>query len=518
MYLTQGLHRVVQQHGSRAATVFGQRRTTFSVLVDRVSRLAGALGRLGLGAGDRIGLLALNSDRYVEGLLAAWWLGAVATPLNTRWSPAEIAYALNDCEVRLLVVDDAFAPMVSELKTRAPALREVIHAGDQHLPEGQLAWEALIESGEPVEDCRPASDTLAAILYTGGTTGMPKGVMLSHANFWVSSVARMAEVPNPAHGVALLVAPLFHVAGLGRLISQIVIGSTSVLLPAFRPESVLRTLQDERVNDVVLVPSMLQMLLDHPAFAATDLRHLDRIIHGASPISPGLLERAMKALPHCGFQSAYGMTETAATVCSNGPFRWNEDGPLGSRQLAAGRVCYGNELKVVDGNGREVPRNTVGEITLRGANVMLGYWNKPQETRAALRGGWLYTGDAGYMDTAGYVHIVDRVKDMIISGGENVYCAEVEAVLSRHPSVAACAVIGVPSREWGEAVHAVVVLRAGEAVTEDELRGHCRGNLAGYKCPKTIEFRSTLPLSPAGKVLKTVLREPFWDGQARQVN
>jgi long-chain acyl-CoA synthetase len=328
----------------------------------------------------------------------------------------------------------------------------------------------------------------------------------------------MAEVPNPAHGVALLVAPLFHVAGLGRVISQIVTGSTSVLLPAFRPESVLRTLQDERISDVVLVPSMLQMLLDHPAFAATDLRHLDRIIHGASPISPGLLERAMKALPNCGFQSAYGMTETAATACSNGPYRWTEDTPLGPRQLAAGRVCYGNELKVVDGNGREVPRNTVGEITLRGANVMLGSWNKPQETRAALRGGWLRTGDAGFMDAAGYVHIVDRVKDMIISGGENVYCAEVEAVLSRHPSVAACAVIGVPSREWGEAVHAVVVLRAGEAATEDELRSDCRGNLAGYKCPKTIEFRASLPLSPAGKVLKTVLREPFWKASERQVN
>jgi long-chain acyl-CoA synthetase len=297
-----------------------------------------------------------------------------------------------------------------------------------------------------------------------------------------------------------------------------VIGSTSVLLPAFRPEHVLRTLQDERVNDVVLVPSMLQMLLDHPAFAATDLRHLGRIIHGASPISPGLLERAMKALPHCGFQSAYGMTETAATVCSNGPFRWTEHGPPGPRHVAAGRVCYGNELKVVDGNGREVPRNTVGEITLRGANVMLGYWNKPQETRTALRDGWLHTGDGGFLDEAGYLHIVDRVKDMIISGGENVYSAEVEAVLSRHPAVAACAVIGVPSAEWGEAVHAVVVLRPGESAGEELLRAHCRSHLGGYKCPKTIEFRQALPLSPAGKVLKTVLREPFWKAGARQVN
>jgi long-chain acyl-CoA synthetase len=263
---------------------------------------------------------------------------------------------------------------------------------------------------------------------------------------------------------------------------------------------------------------MLQMLLDHPSFPSCDLRHLDRIIHGASPISPGLLERAMKALPGCGFQSAYGMTETAATACSNGPYRWSEGTTLGPQALAAGRVCYGNEVRVVDADGREVPRNTVGEITIRGANVMQGYWNKPAETRAALRGGWLFTGDGGFMDSAGYVHIVDRVKDMIISGGENVYSAEVEGALSRHLAVAACAVIGVPSTAWGEAVHAVVVLRPGETVSAEALRAHCRSALAGYKCPKTIEFREALPLSPAGKVLKTVLREPFWSSNARQIN
>lgn len=518
MYLTQGLHRAREQRPGSIATVFGPRRTSFAQLADRVARLAGAYARLGVAAGDRVALLAHNSDRYVEGLLAAWWLGAVACPLNTRWSAPEIAYALNDCGTRLLVVDDAFAPMLAELKTLAPGLGAVLHAGEQPAPAGLLAWDDLIASAEPVEDARPGGDALAAILYTGGTTGAPKGVMLSHANFWVSSVARMAEVPNPVGGISLLVAPLFHVAGLGRVVSQVVTGSASVLLPAFRAETVLATLQDERVTDVVLVPSMLQMLLDHPSFPTRDLRHLDRIIHGASPISPGLLERAMKALPHCGFQSAYGMTETAATACSNGPYRWRECAPLAAHELAAGRVCYGNEVRVVDTMGQEVPRNTVGEITIRGANVMQGYWNKPEETRAALRDGWLHTGDGGFMDEAGYVHIVDRVKDMIISGGENVYSAEVEAALSRQSAVAACAVIGIPSEAWGEAVHAVVVLRPGASATEEALRTHCRSYLAGYKCPKTIEFRDALPLSPAGKVLKTQLREPFWSGRARQVS
>jgi long-chain acyl-CoA synthetase len=519
MYLTQGLHRAVQQRPQAVATVFGPRRTTFSALVDRVARLAGAFARLGVSGGDRVALLAHNSDRYVEGLLAAWWLGAAACPLNTRWSAAEIAYALNDCGTRLLIVDDAFVPMLAELKVLVPALGVVVHAGEVAAGAGLIEWDNLIARGEPVEDARPGVDTLATILYTGGTTGTPKGVMLSHANFWVSSVARMAEVPNAAEGVTLLVAPLFHVAGLGRLVSQIVTASTTVLLPAFRAETVLATLQNELVSDVVLVPSMLQMLLDHPSFPDTDLRRLGRIIHGASPISPGLLERAMKALPNCGFQSAYGMTEAAATVCSNGPYCWRDGAALQARELAAGRACYGNEVRIVDADGRELPRNKVGEVTVRGANVMPGYWNKPDETRAALRNGWLHTGDGGFMDEAGYVHIVDRVKDMIISGGENVYSAEVEGVLSRHPAVAACAVIGIPSATWGEAVHAIVVLRPGAAaIEEDGLRAHCRLSLAGYKCPKTIEFRDALPLSSAGKVLKTVLREPFWGSAARQVN
>ncbi|HUG21001.1 class I adenylate-forming enzyme family protein [Piscinibacter sp.] len=518
MYLTQGLHRALQQRPEVAATVFGRRRTTFGALTGRVARLAGAFARLGLSKGDRIAMLALNSDRYVEALLAAWWLGAVACPLNTRWSIPEIVDALNDCGARTLVVDDACVPVVAELRPGTPALERVVHAGEQPAPEGTLDWEALLAGAEPLEDARPAGDTLAAILYTGGTTGAPKGVMLSHANFWVSAVARMAEVPSPANGVSLLVAPLFHVAGLGRVVSQVINGSTSVLLPVFRAETVLATLQNEGITDVMLVPSMLQMLLDHPAFPDADLRHLERIIHGASPISPGLLERAMKALPHCGFQSVYGMTETAATACSNGPFVWREGVPLGSRELAAGRPCFGNEVRIVDAEGREVPRNAVGEITLRGANVMQGYWNKPEETRAALRDGWLYTGDGGCMDDAGRVHVVDRVKDMIISGGENVYSAEVEAVLSRHAAVAACAAIGIPSAAWGEAVHAVVVLRPGASATEEALRAHCRASLAGYKCPKTIEFQDALPLSPAGKVLKTVLREPFWGAGARQVN
>src|SRR5688572_161562 len=286
MYLTQGLHRACQQRPHDLALVFGARRTSFSVLADRVARLAGAFARQGIAAGERIVLLSHNSDRCIEGLLAAWWLGAVACPLNTRWSAAEIAHALSDCGARLLVVDDAFVPMLAELRILVPGLCPVVHAGERAAPSGLPAWEDLIAGAEPVEDSRVHGDALATVLYTGGTTGKPKGVMLSHANFWVAAVARMAEVPNPADGITLLVAPLFHVAGLGRVVSQIVTGSTSVLLPAFRAEAVLQTLQDEHITDVVLVPSMLQLLIDHPSFAKRDLSHLNRIIHGASPISP----------------------------------------------------------------------------------------------------------------------------------------------------------------------------------------------------------------------------------------
>ena len=505
MYLTQGLHRSLQQHPHKLATVFGTRRHSYGQFAQRVARLAAALQSLGVGVGDRVAMLAQNSDRYLEYFLAVWWAGAVANPLNTRWSAAEIVYALNDCATGVLLVDDSSLPLLDAVRGRAPALRSVIHAGEAATPDGLLAYEVLIDAASPIEDARRSGDDLAAILYTGGTTGFAKGVMLSHGNCWASSIARMAEINNPAEGCTLIVAPLFHVAGLGRLIGHSIIGGSCVMLGGFRPDAVLATIEAEHIHDVVLVPSMIQMLLDAPALATSRLSSLKRIVYGAAPMPLALLERALDALPTVEFIHTYGMTETAASVCVN------KDHSAEARRTgvvrSAGRAGYGTEVRIVDALGEEVPRGTVGEITVRGPTVMLGYWNKPEETRAALRDGWLYTGDGARMDEQGNIYVVDRIKDMIISGGENVYSAEVEQAIVQHAAVAACAVIGVPNVQWGEAVHAVVVLRPGARLDAAALGAHCRTLLAAYKCPKSVEFRAALPMSAAGKVLKNALRQ-----------
>jgi long-chain acyl-CoA synthetase len=505
MYLTAGLHRSLQRHPDKIATVDGPRRQSFRVLAERVARLAGALARLGVGRGDRVALLALNGDRYIETALAVWWAGAVLNPVNTRWTPGEIAFALNDCGARVLFVDDALAPLTQGLARDVPTLQTTVHMGNTASLVHGLDYETLIAEAAPVEDARCDTNELAAILYTGGTTGFPKGVMLSHANLWAALVGRMAEVPNPGHFITLLTAPMFHVAGLGRMLGQTIVGGTCVTFPSFNAEAVLSTIASEGITDVVVVPSMLQMLLDAPSFNQTDLGSLRRILWGAAPITVPLLERALQAFPGVEFIHVYGMTETAASVSAHCIGHSVEERNSG-RIRSAGRAGFSTEIRIADDDGNELTRGTPGEILVRGPVVMMGYWNRPAETQQALRGGWLHTGDGGAMDDEGYLYVVDRLKDMIISGGENVYPAEVEEVLGRHPGVTASAVIGLPNDKWGEAVHAVVVLRPGAALTEQELIAHCRAWLGGYKCPKSIEFRTTLPLSAAGKVLKGELR------------
>ena len=517
MYLTQGLHRALQNHPGKTATIFGERAQSFRQLADRVARLAGALAGLGVGAGDRVAMLSLNSDRYVEYFLAAWWAGAVANPVNTRWSVQEIAYSLVDCDSRVLIVDDQHLPLVDSILAQAPCVRTVIHAGEQAAPAGMLSFEALIRDASPAADAMRSNADLAAILYTGGTTGFPKGVMLSHANFWISSVARMAEMGGQPGSISLIATPLFHVGGAGRLVGQSIGGNTMVILPSFSAEAVLNEVARCGVTDLMLVPTMLQMLLDHPSFERGKMATVRRISYGASPIALPLLERTLDLFPGVEFASAYGMTETAAAVCGNPPANHGVDARNSGLVRSVGRAGLACEIRVVDSDGAELPRGTVGEVIIRSGCVMLGYWNRPEETAAALRDGWLHTGDGGYIDHDGHLYIVDRLKDMIVTGGENVYSAEVENVLARHPAVSVCAVIGIPSAQWGESVHAVVVAKPGMQVGEEELRAHCRALIAGYKCPKTIEFRGAMPLSAAGKVVKAQLREPYWQGRSRRV-
>jgi acyl-CoA synthetase (AMP-forming)/AMP-acid ligase II len=514
MYLTQGLHRAVQQQPDEVMTICGARRRTFREVADRVARLAGALRELGVGDGDRVAMLALNSDRYNEYLLAVPWANAVLNPVNFRWSVAEIAYSLRDSGSRVLLVDDMFAPMLPALRETVPDLAIVIHAGDGLAPDGTLGYEDLIAAAEPVPDSRRGGDELAGLFYTGGTTGFPKGVMLSHANLGISWLGSAASGYMARPGSRTLhAAPMFHLADMTVWGITLLVGGSHVILPAFDPAAVLSAIETDQVTDMLLVPTMIQMLVDHPDIGRYNLSSLRAVVYGASPIPQPVLERAMKAFPSASFTQAYGMTELAPVATMLSPAD-HEAGRLRS----AGRAAPHAEVRVVDADDAEVPAGTVGEIIVRGGHVMQGYWNSPAETAAALRGGWMHTGDGGYLDEQGYLYVVDRLKDMIVSGGENVYSAEVENALARHPAVAQCAVIGVPDPDWGERVHAVVVLHPGATLTAGELREHAKTLIAGYKAPRSMEIAGALPLSGAGKVLKRELRQKYWNGSDRQVH
>ncbi|SDN88394.1 long-chain-fatty-acid--CoA ligase [Pseudomonas jinjuensis] len=521
MYITQGLHRHLQQRPS-ARAIFDQGRSlSFGQLGDRVARLAGALKRLGVASGDRVAMLSLNSQRYIEYYLAVPWAEAVLNPVNIRWSEAEIVYSLDDSGTSVLIVDDAFIELGARVVAQAKTVRTLIHAGDGDTPPGMLSYEALIEAAVPVEDARRGGDSLLGIFYTGGTTGFPKGVMLTHSNIGFSAMAGVANGVFGGDEVFLHAMPMFHLADYWAMNGLFITGGSHVVLPSFVPQVVLETIARERVTQTLLAPTMIQMLLDwrdsHPEATVLDLGSLSTICYGASPITATLLDRARQAFPAAGFFQGYGMTELAPLATTLSAEYHSAEHQQSGKMYSAGRPGACVEVRIFDGNDREVPRGTVGEIVVRGPNVMLGYWNKPEATAEALRNGWMHTGDGGYMDDDGFVYVCDRLKDMIVSGGENVYSAEVETAIASHPAVAQSAVIGIPCAQWGETVHAVIVLKPEASTTAEAIVAHCRERIAGYKCPRSVEFRDALPLSGVGKVLKTELRKPFWENQQRGI-
>lgn len=518
LQLTEGAHRQLRRSPDAVATVFGDRRQTWRQLADRSARLATVLRNIGMEANDRVGMLALNSDRYLEYMLGVWWGGGALNPVNTRWSPAEVAFSLDDCDTKILLVDDHFVPWADELRARSRSLQTLIYVGEADAPVGMLHAAQLIDRAAPASDVRRGGDDLAGVFYTGGTTGFPKGVMLSHDALSGNAICNLLEVNYTEDEVVLAVSPIFHQAGMCVLIRALVRGCRTVYIDAFDPVKILRATANERATFTLLVPTMLQRLIECPDFAAYDTSSLRKIIYGASPINESLLERLLKALPNVDFYQGYGMTETGGPYTTLPAACHRSSLPEDRTRLrSAGRPAWGIDMRIMDSAGREVPTGTTGEIVARGVGMMQGYWGRETETREAFRDGWLRSGDVGYVDDGGYLFIVDRLKDMIVSGGENVYSAEVENALSRHPAVASCAVIGIPSERWGEQVHAVVVVRDGAQVTEIELRDHCKEYIAGYKCPASVEFRDGLPLSAAGKLLKHELRRPYWEGKTRSV-
>ncbi|OYO26746.1 fatty-acid--CoA ligase [Janthinobacterium sp. PC23-8] len=513
MYLTQSLHRALRAAPERIATIFQGRRHTYRTFIDRVARLAGAILATGIAPGDRVAILAMNSDRYLEVVMASFWGGAAVMPINTRWSDAEISHALADCAPSILVVDEHFVARLPAILAQAASVRHVLYAGEGNAPAEARSIEQLIKECAPVKDALRSGAQLAMVLYTGGTTGLPKGVMLSHANLCAAALG-MAAAGCSTADIFLHAAPMFHMADLQLAFCHFLHAGTHAFIPGFSPGGVADAIERDRVTDVVLVPTMLRLLLDQPGLAQRDLSSLRTIFYGAAPITDALLEQAMAALPTTDFVQGYGMTETALTVML--PARYHKPGPHGRAvRKAAGLVTPAAELKVVDQDGMECAWGQPGELVVRGPSVMSGYWNRPDETNMAVVDGWMHTGDFGYMEENGFVYVVDRIKDMIITGGENVYSCEVENCLVTHPGVAQCAVIGIADDKWGEAVHAVVVLKAGALVSAGELQMHCRAQIAAYKCPRSVEFRSALPVSSTGKLLKAQLRAAY-QGSARK--
>jgi acyl-CoA synthetase (AMP-forming)/AMP-acid ligase II len=405
--------------------------------------------------------------------------------------------------------------MVSNLKSRVSGLQAVVYMDDGAAPTGLRSYEELIAEAAPIDDRYRGGDDLAGIFYTGGTTGEPKGVAISHTNFVTSALGAQATYPAMSPGGRLLhAAPMFHLADLGAWIMQSVVGGTDVIVPAFEPVAVLKAIEEHKVTSALLVPTMIQMLADHPEAANHDLSSLRTVLYGASPISTAVLDRAMKCFSSSEFMQAYGMTELSPMATLLTPSDHADESLLRS----AGRAATHCQIKIVDEDDNEVPTGTVGQVLAHGGHVMQGYWGKPEATAEALKGGWMHTGDAGYLNDRGYLFVVDRVKDMIISGGENVYSVEVENALAKHAAVATCAVIGVPDDRWGERVHAVVVLKPGASATDTELQEHTRELISSYKIPRSVEFRDALPISAQGKILKRELRATYWGEGDRGVN
>jgi long-chain acyl-CoA synthetase len=391
--------------------------------------------------------------------------------------------------------------------------------GDGPPPTGFHSFERLIDSHDPGSDAERGGADLAGLFYTGGTTGRSKGVMLSHHNLTSNALHTLAPIGWRQDDVFLHAAPMFHLADGALTFCVATLAGTNCFIEAFEPAATLRAIQEHRVTQALLVPTMINLLVNHPGVRSYDLSSLRGIAYGASPMPEAVIRKAMALLPGVRFYQAYGQTEAAPVLTVNGPENHVTDGPNAGRLRSAGQAVPGVDVAILDEEDREVPRGTVGQICARGNNVMLGYWDLPELTAQTLAGGWLHTGDGGYMDEDGFVYVVDRVKDMIISGGENVYSAEVENVIHQHSAVSECAVIGIPHAKWGEQVHAIVRLEDGQSLDQAGLIAHCKVLIATYKCPRSVEFRSeALPISGAGKILKAELRKPYWEGRDRRVN
>ena len=496
MIYVHSLGRAFRFYPERTALARDGRFLTFRELHTRVEGIAATLASHGFEVGDRLALLLPNGSDYVELIYACSMLGVIAVPLNTRLSTKEIDGVLEDSSPRGIVRHSSLA-----------------------VPETQLSWQRVIDeeplptSKDPVPKVFYDPEAVLGLIYTSGTTGQPKGVMVTHANI-------LADVHNFNYwmrytegGIYLHAAPIFHIADFPSMFAAPAFAGSQITIPKFGAQTFCETVEREHVTHTVLVPTMINLLTQFPDAGKYDLSSLQVLAYGGSPMAPELVRRTRELLPKAKLIQVYGLSETGFLTGLQ-DHEHTED-----KLMSCGRPCPGVDLQVTDTTGKEVEPGQAGELIARGANVMRGYWNSPEETAKAFRDGFFRTGDIGHQDTGGYFYILDRLKDMIVTGGENVYSGEVEAVIYGHPAVREVAVFGVPDPQWGELVMACVVLKPYAALSADDLVAFCRRSLATYKLPRRIEFSETdLPKNSSGKVLKKTLRERFWTHQQRAVS
>lgn len=513
-----GLADIVRSHARNrpdaTAIVYRERATNYGALDRLASRVANGLIAEGIGSQVRVAHLDKSSDSFFELLFGVAKANAVMVSVNWRLAAPEILHIVNDAEAEILFVGEEYFPVVESIRDRLTRVRKIVSLAGRHDDwEAFSAWRDRHSDGDPL---LPAKLTDTAVqFYTSGTTGLPKGAELTNANFawmlplWTRSWLLGPGVPN------LVCLPMFHIGGAGWGIAGLFAGATNHVMREFVPAEILQTIQRERLQVMLLVPAMILFLLQAPQIRETDLSSLRLIVYGAAPIPAELLKQAMSVFP-CGFQQVYGLTETTGAITLLPPADHDPNAP--KKLLSCGYAQEGVELRIVGEDGKDMAANQVGEIAVRSPQIMGGYWRLPEATARAVQGDWFFTGDAGYLDDKGYLYIYDRVKDMIVSGGENIYPAEVESALFGHPSVADVAVIGVPDERWGEAVKAVVVKKPGVEISPAELINWARERIAGYKLPKSVDFIDALPRNPTGKILKRELRKTYWGDRQRQVN
>lgn len=518
--------RAAQLFGRKIGVVCGEKRFTYQKFNERCDSLSAALLRLGVKAGDRVAFLGYNCHRLLEATYAVPQTGGVLLPLNVRLTTAELAQIFADATPRIFFFDPQFASVVETL-ANGPVFPDRVMCLDIPCPEWSTGktYEQLIESSEPraFDWTRIDENSVAELFYTSGTTAVPKGVMLTHRNLYlhalyVAHAQRLGDDEVGAYAV-----PLFHVNSWGTPHTMTLSGARHVILPKFTPPALLDLIQTEGVTRLQIVPTMAAALIHYAGFEQYDVSSLREVMIGGAPSNVSLIREVEQKFPRAVVAGGYGLTETSpvSTIAYIKDHLKREPDEIQiQRKATAGYTVAGTEARLVDAEGRDVPADgrTMGELLIRSDTVMAGYRNHPQETMEALRGGWLHTGDLATIDEEGYILIVDRLKDMVLSGGENIATAEVERVIQQHPAVLECAVIGVPDEHWGEVPKALVALRPGSTATTQEIISHCQRQLAGYKVPKSVEFLETLPKGATGKILKRELRARYWAGRERQVN